>query len=147
LGTRAWRSTLHSRRARRCRSIAVSRLKTEPTALDSQGGNGVRPAFKPNSRAVDTALETIEATLKALGLYETTNIVIAAEHAFSRVLKTSNTSRARSRLPREQTLGVLPAGFLAIDLLAALQIDHSDLELFKVQSEWTYGNDPRRTRG
>jgi hypothetical protein len=103
----------------------------EPTGLDNtQGEKDLRPAFKPDPRAVDDALDAIETKLKELGLFDTTNIVVAAEHAYSRVLKTSNTSLAISRLPRESTLGVMPPGFLAIDLRAALRLDNPKLEVF-----------------
>ncbi len=142
-------TTLPQAKAKSRPFFIIYQLK-EPQGIDnSQVGNAVRPAFKPDPRAVNRALETIEATLKTLGLYATTNIVMAAEHGFSRVMKTSNTSRARSLLPREDTLGVLPAGFLAIDLLAALQIDNPDLELFDPDAgnsfvDWSSGGHPKQ---
>ena len=113
------------------------------------GGNATRPAFRPDPRAADGALEAIEATLKSLGLYEATNIVVAAEHGFSRVLKVSHTSRSRTLLPREDTLGTLPPGFLAIDLTAALQTEDSSVNLFDTDNghsyvDWTSGGHPKR---
>jgi hypothetical protein len=103
----------------------------EPQGIDnSQARKDVRPAFKPNPRAVNTVLETLEENLKSLDLYDNTNIIVAAEHGFSRVIKVSDTSGARALLPKEETLGVLPAGFLAIDILDALQISNPDLQLF-----------------
>jgi hypothetical protein len=57
--------------------LIVYALK-EPRGLDSaQTEKDARPAFKPNPSAVDKALITIETTLKTLGLYETTNIVVS----------------------------------------------------------------------
>jgi membrane-anchored protein YejM (alkaline phosphatase superfamily) len=46
-------------------------------------------------RNADTALASIEQALKALGLYDTTNIVVAADHGFSTISKASNTSPSR----------------------------------------------------
>jgi hypothetical protein len=89
-----------------------------------------RPAYKPAPRAADTALVAIEGALKSLGLYDDTNIIIASEHAYSRILKVSNTSRARVVLPQEETLGILTPGFLAIDVAAALQTEHNVISLF-----------------
>jgi hypothetical protein len=105
-------------------------------------------AYKLNPWAADVALEAIDSTLKSLDLYATTNIVVAAEHGLSRVLKVSATSRARVRLPREKTLGTLPPGFLAIDLIAAFKKEDSALELFDRDSgnafvDWSSGGFPR----
>jgi hypothetical protein len=111
--------------------LVVYQLK-EPKGLDSsQIVKTERPAYKPSPRAANAALEAIEAALKTLDLYDNTNIVVAAEHVFARVQKISDTSRARVLLPRENTAGVLPPGFLAIDVLAALQADDEEhLQLF-----------------
>lgn len=145
-------TTLPQARASGQPFFIVYRLK-EPKGIDnSQGGNAVRPAFKPNPRPADTSLETIETTLKSLGLYETTNIVVAAEHGFSRVLKTSYTSHARALLPREENLGVLPAGFLAIDLTSALRAREPRLDLLDPDAgnslvDWKNGGHPKQGNG
>ncbi|MEJ1963937.1 MAG: hypothetical protein WDO56_21270 [Gammaproteobacteria bacterium] len=67
-------------------------------------GNVVHPAYKPDPRAADSALEAIEGTLKSLDLFDATNIIVAADHTLSRALKVSNTSRARTLLPRQDSL-------------------------------------------
>lgn len=119
---------------------------------EAAAGNAVRPAFKPDPRAADRALEAIETSLKSLGLYESTNIVVAAEHSFSRVLKLSHTSRARTLLPREDTLGTLPPGFLAIDLTAAFQTEDPTVNLYDPDHgtsyvDWPSGGFPRQGNG
>ncbi|MEJ1960631.1 MAG: alkaline phosphatase family protein [Gammaproteobacteria bacterium] len=120
----------------------------EPESVAPSGG-ATRPAYRPNPRAVDSALAAIEATLKSLNLFDTTNIIVAAEHSFSRVLKVSNTSHARALLPREDTLGTLPPGFLAIDLTAALQTDDTVINLFDTDQgssyvDWSSGGHPKQ---
>ncbi len=68
----------------------------------------------------DDDLARIRAALKELGLDQSTDIVVAADHGFSTIYKESATSIA-SRMQFEDTpLGNLPAGFLAIDLSRAL---------------------------
>jgi len=110
-------------------------------------GSEVRPAYKPAPGAADTTLQAIEEELKTLGLFENTNIIVAAEHAYSRILKVSHTSRARVLLPREETLGTLPPGFLAIDVAAALHSDDEVINLFDPDNanafvDWSSGGHP-----
>lgn len=95
-------------------------------------------AYRPSARAADAALAAIETRLRSLGLFEATNIVVAAEYVLSRVQKTSHTSAARTVLPREETLGTLPPGFLAIDILAALKPLDSSFELFDPDNGHAY---------
>jgi hypothetical protein len=86
----------------------------------AQGDGGINgPTSMTAIRTADGALAAIEQTLKALGLYENTNIIVAADHGFSTVAKDSeNGSRE------------LPAGFLAVDLAAALQKDDPNIKLY-----------------
>jgi len=86
----------------------------------NQGDRGINgPTSMTAIRTADGALAAIEQQLKALGLFETTNIIVAADHGFSTVSKESeNGSRE------------LPPGFLAVDLQAALQKEDSNLKLY-----------------
>ena len=77
------------------------------------------PSAMTAIRVADGALGAIEQELKQLGLYETTNIIVAADHGFSTVAKDS----ASSALP-------LPPGFLALDLAKALQRREPKIRLF-----------------
>jgi hypothetical protein len=92
--------------------------------------NAVTPGINgPTSRAAvknaDDALTTIRQALDDLGLAETTDIIIAADHGFSTVSKESETSAAAKANYPDVRPGFLPPGFLAIDLAKAL-----DLPLF-----------------
>jgi hypothetical protein len=86
----------------------------------NQGDRGINgPTSMTAIRTADGALAAIEQQLKALGLFETTNIIVAADHGFSTVTKESeNGSRE------------LPTGFLAVDLQTALQKEDSSLKLY-----------------
>jgi hypothetical protein len=104
-------------------------------------------------RNADTALASIEQALKALGLYDTTNIVVAADHGFSTISKASNTSPSRQPATaysnKEVKPGELPPGFLAIDLVTALRATTPSLKLFdpddgNKEIDWRAGNHPSR---
>jgi Type I phosphodiesterase / nucleotide pyrophosphatase len=92
--------------------------------------NALTPGINgPTSRAAvknaDDALKTIRQALDDLGLADTTDIIIAADHGFSTVSKESETSPAAKANYEDVRPGFLPPGFLAIDLATAL-----DLPLF-----------------
>jgi hypothetical protein len=76
-------------------------------------------------RNADDDLAKLEAALDAQGLAATTDIIVAADHGFSTIAKTSETSRAAHGHFDGVPTGELPSGFLALDLAAAL-----DLPLF-----------------
>jgi hypothetical protein len=83
----------------------------------------------PTSRAAvknaDDALKAIRQALDDLGLAENTDIIIAADHGFSTISKESETSPAAKVNYDDVRSGLLPPGFLAIDIAKAL-----DLPLF-----------------
>ncbi|HXQ50405.1 MAG TPA: alkaline phosphatase family protein [Stellaceae bacterium] len=78
----------------------------------------------PTSRAAiknaDDDLARIEAALNDLGLAADTDILVAADHGFSTISKESRTSPAARAVHVGVPKGELPAGFLALDLAAAL---------------------------
>jgi arylsulfatase A-like enzyme len=76
-------------------------------------------------RNADNNLAQLQQALADLGLADTTNIVIAADHGFSTISKQSATSFAARQTYDRVVPGLLPPGFLAIDLAEAL-----DLPLF-----------------
>jgi hypothetical protein len=117
----------------------------------SPGING--PTSMSAIRNADTALAAIEQALKALGLYDTTNIIVAADHGFSTISKASNTSPSRQPSTpysnKEVRPGELPPGFLAIDLFTALRVTTPSLKLFdpddgNKEIDWRAGNHPAR---
>ena len=86
----------------------------------TQGDGGINgPTSMTAIRLADGALAAIEQALRALDLYDTTNIIVAADHGFSTIAKDS-----------EHGTRVLPTGFLAVDLAAALHGEDGRLQLF-----------------
>ncbi|TXM67932.1 alkaline phosphatase family protein [Methylobacterium sp. WL12] len=82
------------------------------------GING--PTSLAGIRNADDNLATLRRALDELGLSDTTDIVVAADHGFSTISKESATSpSAKTALPGVPA-GQLPPGFLALDLAAAL---------------------------
>lgn len=84
------------------------------------GING--PTSLAGIRNADDNLARLRRALDELGLAETTDILVAADHGFSTISKESATSpSARAGLPGVPA-GQLPPGFLALDLAAALAL-------------------------
>ena len=73
-------------------------------------------------RNADDDLAKLQAALSALGLAETTDIVVAADHGFATIAKESRSSPAARAHYADVPQGTLPPGFLAIDLAAALDL-------------------------
>jgi Type I phosphodiesterase / nucleotide pyrophosphatase len=71
-------------------------------------------------RNADDDLAKIEAALGALGLADTTDIIVAADHGFSTIGKESKTSPAARASYADVPQGFLPPGFVALDLATAL---------------------------
>jgi len=74
----------------------------------------------------DDNLKQLRQALDDLGLADSTDIVIAADHGFSTISKQSDTSEAAKAEYNDVVKGLLPPGFLAIDLAKALQLPLSD---------------------
>ena len=94
----------------------------------SPGING--PTSLAAIRNADQALGLIEATLRKLDLYDTTNIVVAADHGFSTIQKTGTDSPSARNTFKDVKAGELPIGFLAMDLQADLKVRYPRLKLF-----------------
>ena len=81
-----------------------------PTAL-----SGVRDASDNLQRLIDT--------LKALGVYDNTDIFVTADHGFSTIYRESKTSwSTQFSYPDNLLPGELPEGFVAIDMAHALDL-------------------------
>lgn len=79
--------------------------------------------------AIKNADDNLAALRKAvddLGLSATTDIVIAADHGFSTISKESKTSPAAKANYKDVPAGLLPPGFVAIDLAKALALPLTD---------------------
>jgi hypothetical protein len=84
----------------------------------TQGDGDINgPTSMTAIRVADGALAAIEQQLKALDLYDSTNIIVAADHGFSTITKESDGR-------------MLPTGFLALDLAAGLAKSDPTLHLF-----------------
>lgn len=114
-----------------------SLLKLEP------GING--PTSMAAIRNADSNLAAIRRTLDQLGLAETTDIVVSADHGFSTISKQSDTSGAARASYADVPAGMLPPGFLAIDLAAALNLPLFDPEAGNTKVE--IGNHPKLADG
>jgi hypothetical protein len=89
--------------------------------------NALTPGINgPTSRAAirnaDDNLRRLRQALEELGLADTTNIVIAADHGFSTISKESATSPAAKATYADVPPGFLPPGFVALDLAKALDL-------------------------
>jgi arylsulfatase A-like enzyme len=82
------------------------------------GING--PTTMAGIRNADNDLKALRDALKTLGLDQTTDIVVTADHGFSVASKQSASSPAAKIKYPDVVRGFLPRGFLAIDLSAAL---------------------------
>lgn len=70
----------------------------------------------------DDDLGRIRAALKELGLEDTTDIVVTADHGFSTVARQSLTSGSKRYTFPDVKPGSIPPGFLAIDLAETLKL-------------------------
>jgi len=82
------------------------------------GING--PTADAGIRNADGNLKRLRDALSELGLADTTNILIAADHGFSTISKQSSTSPAAKGDYKGVPKGFLPQGFVALDLAKAL---------------------------
>ncbi|MBV9969953.1 MAG: alkaline phosphatase family protein [Xanthobacteraceae bacterium] len=71
-------------------------------------------------RNVDDDLGRIRAALAELGLAASTDIIVTADHGFSTISKESETSPAAKARYADVPPGLLPPGFLVLDLAKAL---------------------------
>src|SRR5215470_2593119 len=95
-----------------------SHLKVTP------GING--PTSLASIKNADDNLAQVRKALDDLGLAATTDIVIAADHGFSTISKESSTSPASQASYADVPSGLLPPGFVAIDLAKALGLPLND---------------------
>jgi hypothetical protein len=84
----------------------------------SPGING--PTSLAGIKNADTDLGRIRDALVELGLGDTTDIIVTADHGFSTISKESKTSPAGKDSYKDVPPGFLPPGFVALDLAKAL---------------------------
>jgi hypothetical protein len=93
----------------------------------------------------DDNFAMLRQALDELGLMATTDVVIAADHGFSTISKESKTSAAALASYTDVPAGLLPPGFLAIDLAKALALPLHDPE--KKNALVAAGTHPKRGNG
>ena len=86
----------------------------------TRGING--PTSLVSIKNADDDLGRIQKGLAELGLADTTDIVITADHGFATISKGSNTSPAAQASWADVPQGLLPLGFVAIDVATALRM-------------------------
>ncbi|HEY2254880.1 MAG TPA: alkaline phosphatase family protein [Variovorax sp.] len=84
------------------------------------GING--PTSLASVRNVDNNLASILSSLKSQGLDTTTDVIVTSDHGFSTISKQSQTSLAAKASYTDVPSGLLPVGFVALDLAGALQL-------------------------
>ncbi|HEX4408393.1 MAG TPA: alkaline phosphatase family protein [Xanthobacteraceae bacterium] len=84
------------------------------------GING--PTSLAGIRNADDDLARIRATIKELGLADTTDIIVTADHGFSTISKDSQTSSTVKTKFADALPNHLPMGFVALDLAHALNM-------------------------
>jgi arylsulfatase A-like enzyme len=84
------------------------------------GING--PTSEAAVKNADRNLGAILESIKVLGLEETTNVFVSADHGFSTISKDSQTSAAVKISYKDVAPGFLPPGFVAIDIAQALNL-------------------------
>ena len=103
----------------------------DPDGTQHNNGDSLNETFPgingPTSlAAVRNASDNLQALideLKALGVYDNTDIFVTADHGFSTIGRTSKTSySAKLNYPDDTVKGFLPAGFVAIDIAHALNL-------------------------
>ena len=90
------------------------------------GING--PTSRAAIRNADDDLGRIRAALAELNLAQDTDIIVTADHGFSTISKQSASSAAAEARYADTPAGMLPLGFLAIDLAEALGLPLFDHE-------------------
>ena len=80
------------------------------------------PTSLAGIRNADGNLRRLREALTTLGLAATTNIVVAADHGFSTVVRESRTSPSARQRYADVVAGQMPPGFLSIDLARALEL-------------------------
>jgi hypothetical protein len=93
----------------------------------------------------DKNLGQIIAALKDLGLAETTNIFVTADHGFSTISKESKTSYAKTLAYADVPKGFLPPSFVAIDLANDLKLSLFDPDKNNAPINPTKGEFSRNT--
>jgi hypothetical protein len=107
------------------------------------GING--PSSLAAIKNADNNLAQLRKTLDDLGLSATTDIIVSADHGFSTISKQSQTSPSAKGEYTDVQKGLMPPGFLAIDIATALGLPLHDPE--NKNAVVAAGTHPKRGNG
>ena len=114
--------------ARRAKPFALVFWSRDPDGTQHNQGDSLlslKPGIDgPTSQAAvrnaDDDLRQLMAALRQLGLEATTDVILTSDHGFSTISKQSATSNAVKHSYADVPAGLLPRGFVGIDLAIAL---------------------------
>ncbi len=119
----------------RCSRTATSRscwcsgraIPTAASTIRATASTRWFPASTARPRSPQSAMRTtisarIRSALKDLGLLDSTDIIVTADHGFSTISKESQTSSTVKTKFADALPGHLPLGFVALDLAHALEM-------------------------
>jgi hypothetical protein len=109
------------------------------------GING--PTSQAAIKNADDNLAAILESLKELGLDATTDVIVSADHGFSTISKDSQTSAAAKTSYKDVPSGLLPPGFVAIDIAKALALPLFDPDAKNAAVDFNAGQHPGKANG
>jgi arylsulfatase A-like enzyme len=109
------------------------------------GING--PTSMASIKNADDDLAQLLEALRTLGLADSTDVVVMADHGFSTISKQSKTSPSASVSYTDVPAGFLPPGFVAIDIAKALAMPLSDPDKDDLTVDLSLGQHPARGNG
>src|SRR5215470_3255226 len=109
------------------------------------GING--PTSEASVRNADANLATIMDSLKTLGLEASTDIFVSADHGFSTISKDSQTSPAAKITYKDVPAGLLPPGFVAIDIAKTLNLPLFDPDAKAAPIDFNAGQHTSKANG
>ena len=109
------------------------------------GING--PTTDAAIKNADNNLAAILDTLKDLGLDANTDVIVSADHGFSTISKDSQTSAASKINYKDVPSGLLPPGFVAIDIAKALGLPLFDPDAKVAPIDFSAGQHTSKANG
>ena len=109
------------------------------------GING--PTTEAAIKNADNNLAAILDTLKNLGLDANTDVIVSADHGFSTISKDSQTSAASKINYKDVPAGLLPPGFVAIDIAKALGLPLFDPDAKVAPIDFSAGQHTSKANG
>jgi arylsulfatase A-like enzyme len=109
------------------------------------GING--PASQAAIKNADDNLAAILDAVKALGLDSTTDVIVSADHGFSTISKDSQTSAASKITYEDVPAGLLPPGFVAIDIAKTLNLPLFDPDAKSAPVDFGAGRHTSKANG